>query len=44
MTLLKVIGFLMCFFFSDLANWQMLGGGFKDFLFSSVFGEDSHFD
>ena len=21
-----------------------LGGGFKDFLFSSLFGEDSHFD
>ena len=22
----------------------LLGGGFKDFLFSSLFGEDSHFD
>ena len=25
-------------------NHLILGGGFKDFLFSPVFGEDSHFD
>ena len=24
--------------------WYTLGGGFKDFLFSPLFGEDSHFD
>ena len=23
---------------------ELLGGGFKHFLFSSLFGEDSHFD
>ena len=25
-------------------NCQLLGGGFKHFLFSPLFGEDSHFD
>ena len=25
-------------------NKKLLGGGFKHFLFSSLFGEDSHFD
>jgi len=25
-------------------NNGKLGGGFKDFLFSPLFGEDSHFD
>ena len=25
-------------------NKTQLGGGFKDFLFSPLFGEDSHFD
>ena len=24
--------------------WMYMGGGFKYFLFSSLFGEDSHFD
>ena len=24
--------------------WVILGGGFKYFLFSPLFGEDSHFD
>ena len=24
--------------------WEELGGGFRDFLFPSLFGEDSHFD
>ena len=27
-----------------LGGVQKLGGGFKDFLFSSLLGEDSHFD
>ena len=33
----------------ETGNWvetphAFLGGGFKDFLFSPLFGEDSHFD
>ena len=28
----------------EMAENKGLGGGFKDFLFSPLFGEDSHFD
>ena len=31
-------------FFFELIYHQSLGGGFKHFLFSSIFGEDFHFD
>ena len=33
---------MMSWTFRNLS--KILGGGFKDFLFSSLFGEDSHFD
>ena len=32
-----------CFFWG-MYRWYLLVGGFKHFLFSSLFGEDSHFD
>ena len=28
----------------QVGAWPAQGGGFKDFLFSSLFGEDSQFD
>ena len=28
----------------SMENFGFLGGGFKHFLFSPLFGEDSHFD
>ena len=31
-------------FIELIADWCFLGGGFKYFLFSPLFGEDSHFD
>ena len=31
-------------FESRIAEFSRLGGGFKYFLFSPLFGEDSHFD
>ena len=32
------------FFWGPTFSLGFLGGGFEDFLFSPLFGEDSHFD
>ena len=40
----KVGEFARYHWFFSGAKRDDLGGGFKDFLFSPLFGEDSHFD
>ena len=41
----KKKSFTSCFFLGGFqVIKQELGGGFKDFVFSSLSGEDSHFD
>ena len=38
-------GLLLKFYKGSVKVWNViLGGGFNDFLFSPLFGEDSHFD
>ena len=39
-----VLGVWACGKVNPSFKRRCLGGGFKDFLFSSLFGEDSHFD
>ena len=42
--LFQIVGIFFETYFGYLGIYFRLGGGFKYFLFSSLLGEDSHFD